>query len=214
MKSTELTPAALERLAPALPQKRRLIVEAGQAPFDTLDTQKHFYFIMDGVIKISQINPQNGREQTLYLLSRGDMFDVISLLDGAEHEYVAQVLERAELVEVEMAQVRTLLEHDAEFKRFFFPYMAAQLRQMEQLASDLSLRDVYDRLLSLFGRYARNDGSLRLIGNLSHEELAALVGSVRKVVNRALQQLKEEGVIELSRKHLRLKSLKKLLDRL
>ncbi|MBN2897011.1 MAG: Crp/Fnr family transcriptional regulator [Campylobacterales bacterium] len=214
MKSTELTPAALERLAPALPQKRRLVFEAGATPFDGTDTQKHFYFIMDGVIKISQINPKNGREQTLYLLSRGDMFDVISLLDGAEHEYVAQVLERAELVEVEMAQVRTLLEHDVEFKRFFFPYMAAQLRQMEQLASDLSLRDVYDRLLNLFGRYARSDGSLRLIGNLSHEELAALVGSVRKVVNRALQQLKEEGVIELSRKHLRLKSLKKLLDRL
>ena len=166
---------------------------------------------------ITQINPDNAREQVLYLLTRGDMFDVVTLLDGGAHEYVAEVVERAEVVEVSIAQVCHLLENDSEFRRFFLPYVAQQLRNMENLAVDLSLYDVYGRIVRLFARFVENsDGTprLRLINHLSHEELASMVGSVRKVVNRALQRLKDEGVIELSRKQLQLKNLKKLLDKL
>ncbi len=203
--------------APAVLKKRHLVFEKGAQPFDSFDTAEQFYFIMDGSIKISQINPENGREQTLYLLSRGDMFDVVTLLDSGSHEYVAEVMERTEVVEVSIAQVRALLESDSEFRRFFLPYVAQQLRTMENLAVDLSLYDVYGRIVRLFARFVENsDGTprLRLINHLSHEELASMVGSVRKVVNRALQRLKDEGVIELSRKQLQLKNLKKLLDKL
>lgn len=41
-----------------------------------------------------------------------------------------------------------------------------------------------------------------------------MVGSVRKVLNRALQKLKDEGIVELSRKQLYLKDLQKLLEKL
>jgi len=202
---------------PTVLKKRRLVFERGSAPFESFDTAEQFYFIMEGSIKISQINPDNAREQVLYLLTRGDMFDVVTLLDGGAHEYVAEVVERAEVVEVSIAQVRHLLENDSEFRRFFLPYVAQQLRNMENLAVDLSLYDVYGRIVRLFARFVENsDGTprLRLINHLSHEELASMVGSVRKVVNRALQRLKDEGVIELSRKQLQLKNLKKLLDKL
>lgn len=217
--SNQLILQALENVssAPAVVKRRHLTFEKGESAFDSFDTQEHFYFIMEGKIKISQVNLDNGREQSLYLLSRGDMFDVITLLDGKEHEYVSQVLERTKVVEVPIEQVRYMLEHDADFKRFFFPYMATQLRNMENLATDLSLYDVYGRLVRLFARFADNaEGkpSLKVINDLSHEELAAMVGSVRKVVNRALQRLKDEGVIELSRKQLQLKNLQKLLDKL
>jgi CRP/FNR family transcriptional regulator, cyclic AMP receptor protein len=201
----------------AIIKRRHLTYEKGQSAFDSVDTEEYFYFIMEGKIKISQINLETGKEQTLYLLSRGDMFDVITLLDGNTHEYISHVLERCEVVEVPIAQVRYLLEHDADFKRFFFPYIATQLRNMENLAVDLSLYDVYQRIVRLFARFVDNaEGkpSLKLISNLSHEELASMVGSVRKVVNRSLQKLKKEGIIELSRQQLQLKNLKKLLDKL
>lgn len=41
-----------------------------------------------------------------------------------------------------------------------------------------------------------------------------LGGSVRKVVYRNLQKLKDEGVIELLRKQIHLKSLQQLLEKL
>ena len=204
---------------PDLVSKKKLIkYEEGNMAFDSHDTMNYFYFIMSGKIKISQIHPDTVKEQTTSILTRGDMFDTITLLDGEEHEYISTVLEDSEVVQVPIAHVRELIENDTKFKSFFFPYLAKQMRDSEQLSIDLSLYDVYNRLLRLIGRNVerRPNGTtkLNLIDNLSHEELASLVGSVRKVVNRSLQKLKDEGVIELSRKQMKLKNLKHLLDKL
>ncbi len=204
---------------PDLVSKKKLIkYEKGNMAFDSHDTLEYFYFIMGGKIKISHINPQTAKEQTIKILTRGDMFDTITLLDGEEHEYISTALEESEVVQVPIAHVRELIESDPKFKSFFFPYLAKQMRDSEQLAVDLSLYDVYNRLLRLIGKNIQTSADgvsrLNLIDNLSHEELASLVGSVRKVVNRSLQKLKDEGVIELSRKHIKLKNLKHLLDKL
>lgn len=203
---------------PDLVSKKKLIkYEQGEMAFDSYDTMNYFYFIMSGKIKISQINPETAKEQTISILTRGDMFDTITLLDGQEHEYISTVIENSEVVQVPIGHVRELIHSDTKFKSFFFPYLAKQMRESEELAVDLSLYDVYNRLLRLIGRNVDTTNGitkLNLIDNLSHEELASLVGSVRKVVNRSLQKLKDEGVIELSRKHIKLKNLKHLLDKL
>lgn len=199
---------------PKISLRRHLVFEKGEWGFDT---GKYFYFIMSGKVKISQINMESGKEQTLYLLTSGDMFDVTTLLDNQQSEYICEVLERCEVVEVPLEEVRELLSRDSSFQRFFFPYVAQQLRSMEELAVDLSLYDVYQRIIRLFARFVDNSEAkpkLKLIENLSHEELASMVGSVRKVVNRSLQKLKDEGIVDLSRKQLKLTDLKKLLEKL
>jgi len=52
------------------------------------------------------------------------------------------------------------------------------------------------------------------VDNLKHEDIASMIGTVRKVLSRALQKLKKDGVIELSRKNIRIKDFQKLLDKL
>jgi CRP-like cAMP-binding protein len=198
-------------------QKRHIVYDKGMPAFTSDDTFHFFYFIIRGKIKISQINPETSKEQTINLLTRGDMYDVVTLLDGKEHEYTAVALEESEVVQVPIHHIRELIETNPSFNRFFFPYLGKQMRQMEDLAVDLSLYDVYNRLLRLIARNverAKGVTTLKLINNLSHEELASLVGSVRKVVNRNLQKLKEDGIIDLSRKQIKLKSLQQLLDKL
>ena len=198
--------------------KKHIVYAKGAHAFDSCDTLNCFYFIIRGKIKISQINPVTSREQIVNLLSGGDMFDIVTLLDGETHEFVSEVLEESEVVEVPIGHVRELIENNPEFNRHFFPYLGRQLRRMEELAVDLSLYEVYERLVRLLARNIdRSEGgetTLRLINNLSNEELASLVGSVRKVVNRNLQKLKKEGVIELSRKQIRLLDLQQLLEKL
>ena len=199
---------------PIIKKQRRLVLEKGE---DSFDTNNFFYFILSGKIKISELNFETGKEQILYLLSAGDMFDVATLLDGKESEYLIEVLERSEVVEVPITEVRELLSKEPSFQRFFFPYIAKKLRDMQDLVVDLSLYDIYQRLIRLFARYvdeSQTNPKLKLIENLSHEELASMVGSVRKVVNRAIQKLKQEGVIEVSRKNIKLLDLQKLLDKL
>ncbi len=199
---------------PIIKHQRKIILEKGVSDFDT---QTYFYFILSGKIKISQINFETSKEQILYLLSGGDMFDIGALLDGKSGEYLIEVMDRSEIVEVPIEDIRELLKSEPAFQRFFFPYVAKQLRTMEELAVDLSLYDVYQRIIRLFAKYVDDNANypkLKIIENLSHEEIASMVGSVRKVVNRTLQKLKKDGIIELSRKQIKLLDLQKLLDKL
>ena len=145
------------------------------------------------------------------------MFEVSALLDGKASEYLIEVVQSGEVVEVPIADVRELLSKEPSFQRFFFPYVAKQLRAMEELAIDLSLYDVYQRIVRLFVKFVKNDANnpkLGILENLTHEELASMVGSVRKVVNRALQKLKKDGIIDLSRKQIKLLDLDKLLQKI
>ncbi|KIM11902.1 MAG: hypothetical protein KU37_03345 [Sulfuricurvum sp. PC08-66] len=198
-----------------LTRRKTLTFKAHTTPFDAMDTQKYFYFIAQGRIKISQIHLQNAKEQTLSILSRGDMYDVITLLDDQAHETIALTLEPTTLIQVPIEDVRALIQKSPEFGAYFFPYLAKQLRGMEDLAVDLSLYDVYERTLRLLERHVdTHDGTLYPIGDLSHEELAALLGTVRKVLNRDLQRLKAEGIVELGRKNLRVKDIEKLFEKI
>lgn len=202
---------------PAIDTQTHRHLNVGDNLNAVLDFKKYFYFIMEGKLKISQVDFQSGKEQILQLLTRGDMLDLITLLDNKPHDFYGVALEKSELIEVPMENVRYLLDKDPAFKELFFPYMAAQLRSMENLVTELSFHDVYQRLINLFTRFVdttKGKPSFRLINNLSHEDLAAMVGSVRKVVNRNLQKLKSEGIISMSRKRLGLESLKKLRDKL
>ncbi|MEA3373696.1 MAG: cyclic nucleotide-binding domain-containing protein, partial [Campylobacterota bacterium] len=44
--------------------------------------KESFFVIISGRVKISQINPETGREYIIFLLEGGDAFDIISLLEG------------------------------------------------------------------------------------------------------------------------------------
>lgn len=198
-------------------KKKTITFSPGETAFNSEDTLQHFYFILNGKIKISQLNPETAKEQTINLLSRGDMFDVITLLDRDYHEYTATAIETTEVIQVPIHHIRELIETNPTFNRYFFPYLGNQMRHMEEMAIDLSLYDVYHRLLRLIARNidrSDDEATLKLINDLSHEELASLVGSVRKVVNRNLQKLKKEGIVDLSRKQIKLKNLDKILDKL
>lgn len=213
-----LIPQEHTQLVQHLDHQKRIDCDTGDTPFDSQDTQKYFYFLVKGRIKISQLNFHTNKEQTLSILSRGDMYDVITLLDQKEHTYLATALEPTTLIQVPIEHIRTLLKNSPEFHSFFLPYLAKQLRDMESLVIDLSLYDVYERTIRLLVRHVDthpdNDTHLNLIDDLSHEELASLLGTVRKVLNRNLQKLKQEGIIDTKRKQLSIKDMQKLFDKI
>ena len=178
---------------------------------------EHFFVLLEGRVKVSQINFETGKEQILYLLSKGDMYDVVSLLDGKEHENVAMALDDVKLLVFPIELFREWVATKPSFNKLFLPYVGKQLRSMENLASDLSLYDTTTRLVKLIARnIEQEDGkqTLKLINNLSHEELANLIGTVRKVLNRSIQALKKEGLIDIKRKEIYIKDSQNLLEHL
>lgn len=48
---------------------------------NSMDVATTFHFIVSGRLKVYKSIPDTGREHTVFVLSKGDVFDVLSLLD-------------------------------------------------------------------------------------------------------------------------------------
>jgi len=184
-------------------------------------TKESFFVIISGRVKVSRINPDTGREYIIFLLEGGDAFDIISLLDGSEHEVVIEAINELQLLKTSVTTARDWLELHPEFNKNFLPYLGGRMRLLEDSGVDLALYDTMTRLAKLILRHVdhnvvsiENDAyPLKLINDLSHEVLAQMIGSVRKVVNLNIQELKKEGVIASARGKLSIKNLQKLIER-
>ncbi|MEA1981951.1 MAG: Crp/Fnr family transcriptional regulator [Campylobacterota bacterium] len=184
---------------------------------NSFETKKSFFIIISGRVKISKINPQNGREYIISLLDKGDVFDVISLLDEKEHEVNIEAIDELELLKTPMETARSWLDRNPEFNKNFLPYIGNRMRSLEDASSNLALYDTITRLAKLIldnvHTKEQEESPVKFINDLSHEALAQMIGSVRKVVNLNIQELKKEGVITSTRGNLSVINMQKLLDR-
>ena len=181
--------------------------------FDYDDTMKHFYILLGGKLKVYQINLDNAKEQTIYLMSRGDMYDTVTLLDGKTHDVVVDILEEGEALQIPIGKAREWMYVYPEFGEIILKYISSQLRGVEGLASDLTLLDTQDRLIKLLLKNI-NDGGNSILDGLSHGEIAKLIGTVRHVVDRHIKQLREDGILEKEKKKISVRNREKLLDKI
>lgn len=186
----------------------------GKSVFPSDDLLHYFYFIVSGRIKIFQMNLDTAREQTIFMLSEGDMFDTVSLLDGKRHEVMNEGLEDGELLRLPIEQVRAWIRDEPAFNKIFFSYLAKQMRWVEELATDISLHTTSERLMRLILRNIDSPAQDSLLHDLSHTEIANLIGTVRHVVDRSLKMLKDESIIDMKRKNISIKNLHRLKEKL
>jgi CRP-like cAMP-binding protein len=188
----------------------------GEFLFTPEEMCEKFFFVLDGRIKVSQVSLQNGQEQTLRILTFGDMCDVISLLDNKVHDKLLSTLDEVKIMVFPIEVVKRWMVENSDFNKLLFPYIAKEFRNMEELALDLSFYDTHTRLLKLIYKNINheNKSKINLIHDLSHEEIASLIGTVRKVLNRHIQTLKHDGIINVNYKNIELINTQKLLDQL
>ncbi len=186
----------------------------GEYVFNSEDATKNFYILLSGKVKIYQINLDNAKEQTIFILTMGDMYDTITLLDGKPHEVISEILEDGDALKIPIQKVREWIGSNPAFNKIFFPYLAKQMRHVEELATDLSLYSTHERLIKLLLKNLAPNGVKSLLHNLSRTEIANLIGTVRHVVDRHLNELKDEGTVDLKRKQIIIKDIQKLTKKL
>ena len=184
---------------------------------DPDQTLKHFFVIISGRVKVIRINPDTGREFTICMLEPGDGFDVLPLLDGRKHNVSFIALDDLEILSAPFDTVHDWIEKHPCFNGAFLTYVGKQMRQVVNLTFDLALQDTGTRLMKLFLQHTVQDNPhprLELINDLSNEELAGMIGSVRAVVSRYMQKLKKEGIIDAHRGRLEIRDLHALVEKI
>lgn len=176
---------------------------------------KTIYFIVSGHIKSVRINPETGRSVTLFLFGPGDMFDLLQLLHGSSDETVFEAYSDVSLLAVPHAEVCTWFTRYPEFNRAILPYLGKMVAHLEDLATNLALHDTETRLAHLILQHLEEGAhnGIHLINDMNHENLAQMIGSVRTVVNRQLQNWRHAGIIATDNGRIKVKKLEMLLKK-
>lgn len=184
----------------------------------SLDSDKNlyrFYIIVSGRLKIYLTDPARTREFTLFLLTKNDVFDVLCLLDGRQHKVYYEALDDVELLSIPIENMRKYLKKYPAINGKMLPYLAKQLRALEEYASNITLIDISTRLAKLILKNINNSSrKLEFINDLSNEEIANLIGSTRAVVNRHLQEFKSSGILKIGRNRVEINNLDLLLKKI
>lgn len=175
----------------------------------------HFYVILSGRIKMYNVDDSSEKEHTLFLLKKGDVFDLYCLLDGQKHDVYYECLDDIRILEIPMDEFRLWLRANPICYQNFLSYAGKMMRKLENNVSELIFTDISTRLLRLLlDNINENSNKLEHINDLPNKELAHLIGSTRAVVNRHLQKLKQNGSIKLSRNQVEIRDISILLKEL
>ncbi len=184
----------------------------GEHTIDKECTLYKFHFIVKGKIKVYNLN-QSDKHFTLFILTKNDVFDVFTLINTIQHDVCYELLEDLDLLVVPMDIMRDWLKTNPDTLKAFFTYTIQQFKLLESHILDIGTNTVTARLANLLLRhYNESTGKIEHIDNLAHEQLAELIGTSRAVFNRHIQLFKKEGIIDVSRKHIKILDLQLLKE--
>lgn len=191
-----LDDTVLEALAKHLVVSR---LQRNEILFLAGEPAKGLYVIASGSVRAYRMST-DGREQVIHVeraittIAEVPVFD-----DGA---YPSNVAAEESTVVYFLAKehiLSTATQHP-QLAIAAVKVMAARLRRCAELVETLSLREVGQRLANLLLEEARAhgrkaDGGTKINLGLTHNQLAARIGTVREVVTRTLVRLQEQRLI-------------------
>lgn len=182
----------------------------------TGDESPGFFLMRAGKARILRTGPE-GREQTLRLLAPGDTFAEVPVLDGGPSPSTVEAIERCEVVLVPAARFRELVAAHPEIALDVLQQFARRLRAFTEMVGQMSMQTVQARLARYLYQTAREEGVPTAEGivvprELSLQDLASLVGSVREVVSRSMRTLEQDGVVEVRRTEILVRDLEALAE--
>jgi CRP/FNR family transcriptional regulator, cyclic AMP receptor protein len=176
----------------------------GEVLFREGDAGDRVYVVNSGKVKLGRAAP-DGRENLLALLGPGQMFGELSLFDPGPRSATASAVTDTLLLGLGHGDLLPWLTGRPEVARGLLLQLAQRLRRSNDTLADLVFADVPGRvakqLLDLSGRFGvPSDEGVRVVHDLTQEELAQLVGASRETVNKALADFVARGWIRLEQR--------------
>lgn len=198
----------LEDLAAVI---ERRVVKKGKCLMRSEEAGEFIMFIVSGELKVA-LSGSGGREFIVDILGPGDFFGELTLLTGEPRSADVEALEDSAILVLARRDFEKHILMNSGLSRALLRNLALRLRHTTLKAGDLALLDVYRRLARVLKSLSEKNhsaaGQSRVIEKRpTHRELAALSGTSREMVTRALRDLEMAGHIRSEGRRLILQSL-------
>jgi CRP-like cAMP-binding protein len=191
-----------------VPRRRREVIFLAGDPCGGL------YVIRTGRVKLVR-SSRAGKEQILKILGPGDLLGFEVFYNGLNYANTAVAMDCAELYYIGKEDFFKILEAHPAVLRQLITSMGVELKLAYERIGDLGLFNAREKLARLLHTLASDygvaeDGGVRLHLTLSRLEIAELLGITQETSIRLLKGFGEDGVIEIRKKDIFIKSLERL----
>lgn len=191
---SDLSPITLDQLALATTHREYL---SGETLFLEGEPCAGLYFVLAGWLRAVKISP-SGREQVIRFVGPMDTFNEIGVLSGGVNKITVEALEPSELLIINRSALLSLIDHHPAFAKSIVQNLANRVLHAMDLIVNLSLHPVESRLARFLLDEAAGD-TIQRKSWATQATIAARVGTVPVVVNRAFRSLVEANIIVLDR---------------
>jgi CRP/FNR family transcriptional regulator, cyclic AMP receptor protein len=175
------------------------------------------FVILEGRVSVSMGN-EEGKEVILSILTAGDFFGEMSLLDGKPRSASVIATEQTELLLLRRADFLYCMERNANMASRLVGTLANRLRRTNRQVESLALLNAYGRVVGVLLQLAEDQQDEKNIEKITIferpilQEIANMAGTTRETVSRILNNLEKRGYIKREGRKLTLLDLDRLED--
>jgi CRP-like cAMP-binding protein len=182
-------------------------IDKGQTLLREGDESEYMYLIVSGAVKVYK-RSINGKEQILNIASTGESLNDVSTFDGGDSAMDMLAMTPVHLLAIKKADIKALFAKFPKIAINVAGVLAAKVRRDSSLVEVLSFDQVISRLARLILK--QTDSEKSLLPLFTQQDLAAMVGTSRVVVNRSLKAMEDHGAIRLERRRIVVTDIKAL----
>ncbi|MEO8503423.1 MAG: Crp/Fnr family transcriptional regulator [Acidobacteriota bacterium] len=202
-----LPPAAIAELGAAAAVER---FEKKVLLFHEGEPARALWMLRAGRLKLTKLGG-NGQEIVVRFLIPGDPFGAIAILAGARYPVSAEAVEACEAFSWTPADVAALVERYPAIGMNSARVMSERMQELQERYRELATERVAQRVARAILRLARQtgrrvEGGVLLDLPLSRQDLAELTGTTLFTISRTLSEWEQQGLVELGRERVLIKS--------
>lgn len=169
----------------------------GEHVFRASDVANRVFFLESGLIRIYHLAP-SGSVTIFWFCVPGDLFGAGGLAGALEQSVSGQAVDRSVVFSMSRTAFEEVLQAHPRIALNVIKLLSARLRLACDSMADKASQKVETRLARMLLRLAQNWGDVSGSGvrfrvNISHQELANMIGASRQTVNKALREYARAG---------------------
>jgi len=171
-------------------------IPAGRDVFLEGDPAEAIALLISGAVRVYKIG-ETGREITLYRFGLGEscILTANAILSSQSFPAIATVEREAEAVMIPADVFRDWVKRHDLWREFVFDLLSARLSTVMALVDQVAFQRMDRRIAALLLARARLQHPL----HITHQEIAAELGSSREVISRILEDFAQRGWVTAGR---------------
>jgi CRP/FNR family transcriptional regulator len=175
----------------------------GALIFQEGDPGDGFYLLLEGKVKVYKAS-QEGREQILHIIGKGDPFGEAAMYAGIPFPANAQALLDSRCLFFPRAAFTALIASHPSLAMNMLAVLSMRLREFAAQIEGLVLKDVPGRLAAyLLALSAEQGTSFGARLAIPKTQLANLLGTIPETLSRVLGRMQDEGLLAVEKRDIR-----------